>query len=145
MEETIGMVSLGIKAGEMLAKIKEIYSRRKKKSGEESIGYIVVLEVGRPILDAVTKQLGTPVATISVKKTVKTEEIPGLAGDVYKALKKVQDTVEGEQMTLVLSGMVVLAFQIGQLVGLSHFNLNLAFWQEGKYEIIPAANRELMF
>jgi|FaiFalDrversion3_1042247.scaffolds.fasta_scaffold33025_1 hypothetical protein len=104
---------------------------------------IVVLEVGRPIVEDVKSQIGEPTAVISYQRPIAEDEIPKIAGEVYRAVAKA--ALGGHEVHLVLSGPVALAFQIGQLIGLSHFNVVVYQFSGGKYRPIPPVTREMMF
>lgn len=104
---------------------------------------IIVVEIGRPIIDEVKAQLGEPVEVVSYKRPILEEEIPQIAGQVYKAIKK--HSGGGNVIHLVLSGMLGLAFSVGQLVGLSHFKIQLWQYSGGRYKPVPPVSREVMF
>jgi len=106
---------------------------------------LVVLEVGRPIVSDVEQQLGEVDIVIRKEGTVRKEELHRLAAEVYKGIAIVQRFAK--EIILVLSGPIVLAFLIGQLVGLQHFNLKVAWWQKGEYLLIDdmSEHRELLF
>ena len=146
IETVIGLVKLSYESGKWL---KNHLEKKKlvmaSENLNEDVGILIVAEIGRPIVQDVEEQLGKPFAVISAKRTVSKEEIGKLAGDIYKAVAKVSKLTKGQKITLVLSGPVVLNFILGQFVGLGHFNLNLGFWQNGSYQVIPSAVREDMF
>jgi hypothetical protein len=104
---------------------------------------IVVLEVGRPIVDDVEAQIGRPDRVISYKRPILEDEIPRIAGEVYNAIRELARG--GEQVALVLSGPLPLAFQIGQLVGLSHFKVQVYHYTAGRYKPVPPVTRDVMF
>jgi len=104
---------------------------------------IIVLEVGRPITDDVKLQIGEPVEVVSYPRPILEEEIPIIAGQVYKAIRK--HATGGNIIKLVLSGPLGLAFSIGQLVGLSHFKIIVYQFTAGRYKPVPPISREVMF
>jgi hypothetical protein len=104
---------------------------------------IVVLEVGRPIVQDVKSMLGEPVAVISYQRPITEEEIPKIASEVYRVVAKAASG--GHEVHLVLSGPVALAFQIGQLVGLSHYKVVVYQFSGGRYRPVPPVTREVMF
>lgn len=130
---SLEIVELGLKVAKFLAtKIvkKRLSSKFKGNKKEKSI---VVLEAGREIANDVQDQLGEIDAIIKAG-IVSKDQMHELAADVYKAIKNLQRV--SKKIILVLSGPVVLSFLVGQLVGLNHFNLELAWWQRGSYEIL---------
>ncbi|MEM2550458.1 MAG: SAVED domain-containing protein, partial [Nitrososphaerota archaeon] len=71
------------------------------------------------------------------------DEIPKIAGEVYKVVKELASG--GKVVNLVLSGPLGLAFQIGQLIGLSHFKVQVYQFSAGRYKPVPPVSREVMF
>jgi hypothetical protein len=104
---------------------------------------IVVLEVGRPIVQDVKSMLGEPTAVISYQRPITEEEIPKIASEVYRAVAKAASG--GHEVHLVPSGPVALAFQIGQLVGLNHYKVVVYQFSGGRYRPVPPVTREVMF
>ena len=143
IEEVIGTVKLAYKSAKWL---KEYYQKKKAKQvKDDTLGVIIVAEIGRAIASDVKNQLGEPFAVISYTKTLKPDEFNKVAGDVFKAIAKANTMLKGSKITLVLSGPVALNFILGQFVGVGHFDINLAYWSAGKYEITSAAIRDYMF
>jgi hypothetical protein len=104
---------------------------------------IVVVEIGRPVVEDVKSQLGQPIEVISYTRPILEAEIPKIAGEVYKAISKVASG--GHEVHLVLSGPLGLAFEVGQLVGLSHFKVVIYQFSAGRYRPVPPVTREVMF
>jgi hypothetical protein len=104
---------------------------------------IVVVEVGRPVVQDVKSQLGEPAEVISYQRPILEAEIPKIAGEVYKVVAKVAQG--GNEVHLVLSGPLGLAFSIGQLIGLSHYKVVVYQFSAGKYRMVPPVTREVMF
>jgi hypothetical protein len=104
---------------------------------------IIVVEIGRPILQDVKMQLGEPEAIISYQRPILESEIPIIAGEVYKAVAKAAGG--GHEVHLVLSGPLGLAFEVGQLIGLSHYKVILYQFSAGRYRPVPPVTREVMF
>jgi hypothetical protein len=104
---------------------------------------IIVLEIGRPVTDDVKMQIGEPTEIISYPRPILEDEIPIIAGQVYKAIKK--HATGGNIIKLVLSGPLGLAFSIGQLIGLSHFKIIVYQFTAGRYKPVPPVSREVMF
>jgi len=65
---------------------------------------IVVLEVGRPIVEDIKSRIGEPTAVISYQRPIAEDEIPKIAGEVYRAVAKAASG--GHEVHLVLSGPV---------------------------------------
>ena len=104
---------------------------------------IVVLEIGRPIVDDVRQQLGEPFRVISYPRPVIEAEYPKILKEAYQAIREAARG--GEEVILVLSGPLALAFQLGQLVGLSHFKIRVFQFSMGRYREVPPVTREVMF
>ncbi len=111
---------------------------------------LVVLEIGRPIVDDVKAQFGEDavVAVISAVKQLEAEEFPKFAADAYNALTKVSRELRKQgyrgEIGLILSGPVALNFMFGQLVGLSHVKVRVYQWFAGEYKAIPPVSREML-
>lgn len=104
---------------------------------------IVVLEIGRPIADDVRKQIGEPYRVVSYPRAVSEAEYPQILREAYHAVRDASQG--GEEVVLVLSGPLALAFQLGQLVGLSHFRIRLYQFSMGRYVEVPPVTREALF
>lgn len=104
---------------------------------------IVVVEVGRPIASSVAQQLGEPVAVVSYQRAISEVEIPKIASEVYKAVAAAASG--GEEVAVVLSGPLALAFEVGQAVGLGKFKIRVYQFSQGKYVEVPPLTREHLF
>ncbi|MEM4619604.1 MAG: hypothetical protein QXE70_04290 [Ignisphaera sp.] len=104
---------------------------------------IVVLEIGRPIVEEVKQQLGEPFKVISYPRPIIEAEYPQILREAYKAIREASRG--GEEVILVLSGPLALAFQLGQLVGLSHFKIRVYQFSMGRYREVPPVTRDVMF
>ena len=104
---------------------------------------IVVLEVGRPIAKDVEAQVGAIDAKISYPRAISEVEIPKIAAEAYKAISEAAQG--GEEVTVVLSGPLALAFELGQLVGLGKFKVKVMQFSQGRYVEVPPVTREHMF
>jgi hypothetical protein len=104
---------------------------------------IIVAEIGRPIVEDVKAQLGEPESIISYQRPILESEIPKIAGEIYKAVSRAASG--GNEVHLVLSGPLGLAFEVGQLVGLSHFKVVVYQFSAGRYRPVPPVTREVMF
>ena len=104
---------------------------------------IVVLEIGRPILEEVRAQLGEPFAVVSYPRPVLEAEYPQILREAYQAIRRAASG--GNIVILVLSGPLALSFQLGQLVGLSHYKILVYQFSGGRYRAVPPVSREVMF
>jgi len=117
-----------------------------KESWGRKVSPIFVLEVGRPIVSSVASQLGESekdLTVLSVPRTVTEVEIPKIAARAYKMIMELGRG--GETVTVILSGPLALAFELGQLIGLSHVNIILYQFTGGKYLKVPPLTREDLF
>lgn len=129
---------------EIRAKLKSVFSK-KGKTVKKKDKAIVVLEIGRPIIDDVQQQLGDIDAVVSVPRSITKDELHKLTADIYKAIKTVNKVAK--KIVLVLSGPQPLAFMIGQSVGFHHFDIDIAWWQDGEYIIVEdmTKHRDMLF
>jgi len=104
---------------------------------------IFVLEVGRPVKADVELQLGRVDDVLSVQRSITEIEIPKIAAEAYKRIMKLAQG--GEEVAVVLSGPLALAFQLGQLIGLAHAKVRVYQFSSGKYVQVPPVTRELLF
>jgi len=104
---------------------------------------VVVLEVGRPVVDDVKAQLGEPSEVISYPRPILEIEYPEILKKTYNAIRR--QAQGGNEVILVLSGTLALAFQLGQLVGLSHYKVRVYQFSGGRYREVPPVSREVMF
>jgi hypothetical protein len=109
--------------------------------------WVVAIQVGRPITEAVMKQFKqldclVDVADVLGGQTTLSlpEHYEALARAVYSALCQGQ----GKNIHLVLSGPVALSFLAGQLVGLHHFQVTVYQFgaATGGYEPMPRPTRD---
>lgn len=107
--------------------------------------WVVALQVGRPVSEAVKKQFGQLDVLVDVQQIVGThtlslpEHYELLARAVYRATCAGQ----GKNVHVVLSGPVALSFVIGQMVGLFHFQITVYQYapSTGSYEPMPRPTR----
>jgi hypothetical protein len=105
---------------------------------------VIVLEIGRPIMDDVKALFGQePAAVISYPRPVIEQEYPEILRRAYHAIRTAAQG--GEEVALILSGPLALAFQLGQLVGLSHWKITVYQFSGGRYRPVPPVTREVMF
>ncbi|MEM2941417.1 MAG: SAVED domain-containing protein [Thermoproteota archaeon] len=104
---------------------------------------IIVLEVGRPIAADVEKQLGKPTRVVSYPRAVTENEYPAIIKEVYAAVREL--AAGGEEVTLVLSGPLALSFQLGQVIGLSHWKITVYQFTGGRYMPAPPITRDKLF
>jgi len=129
--------------------INKIKENRKKKVRKELIA-LVVIEVGKSILEDVRSTFGEPGAVISYPKTVDLPDIPTIAAEVYQGILLLikelkEEGMHDQQLTLVLSGPVSLSFQIGQALGFN-YNIQLVHWDSTThdYTFVPTLTRKIL-
>ena len=102
-------------------------AKRKKYLNKGSKKFIIALQVGRPVAEAVKKHFGELDTLIEVKSILGKDTLESdndykkITREIYKALAQNQNA----EIHLVVSGPVGLNFLIGQLVGLSHFDVTV--------------------
>ncbi|RSN75432.1 hypothetical protein [Candidatus Methanodesulfokora washburnensis] len=117
-----------------------------KESWGRKVSPVFVLEVGRPIVSSAASQLGESekdLTVLSVPRTITETEIPKIAAKAYKMIMELGRG--GETVTVILSGPLALAFELGQAIGLSHVNIVLYQFTSGKYFKVPPLTREDLF
>ena len=143
---SLGLSLLSVLAKPAIKKIVEKAIERKIRKEDIKERALVVLEIGRPIVDSVTTQLGEPDIVIQRKAAIDIEkEAHQIAAELYKSIAVIQRFAK--EIILVLSGPLAIAFLVGQLVGLNKFNIKIAQWQSGRYVVIDdmSKHRELLF
>lgn len=108
--------------------------------------WVVALQVGRPILEAVKKEFGQCDVLVDVKEVLgeNTLSLPEhyekLAREVYKALCAGQS----KNIHLIISGPVALNFLVGQMVGLFHFQVTVYQYDpaSSSYKPMPRPTRD---
>ena len=86
---------------------------------------LLILSIGRDIVAGAERQLGKKADAVVRAGEVGPEEFPEIRTQVYSHLKEWQ----GEPIQLVLSGPLTLAFTLGQLVGLNHFDVRVLHYE----------------
>ena len=104
---------------------------------------IFVLEVGRPIRGAVEKQFGKVDDYVSYPRAISETEIPKIVAEAYRKIMKLAE--EGEEVYIILSGMLALSFQLGQVIGLGKVKVTVYQYSMGKYVRVPPITREHLF
>jgi len=104
---------------------------------------VFVLEIGRPIRDAVEQQFGYVDDYISVPRAISEIEIPKIAAKAYHKVMNLAK--EGDEVAVILSGPLGLAFEFGQAIGLSHAKVIVYQFSQGKYVRVPTITREHLF
>jgi hypothetical protein len=104
---------------------------------------IFVLEIGRPIKGDVESQIGRIDDCISIQRAISELEIPKIAAESYKKVMKLASG--GEEVVIVLSGPLGLAFQLGQAIGLAHAKVIVYQFSQGRYVKVPPLTREHLF
>ena len=123
--------------------VKEKSERRYRSAGGRAV---IVLQVGRPVLEAVKKftnfediKLVDIEAVLGKKQLDTAADYKKLATEVYRELVAHQNAT----IDLFISGPVGLNLVIGQLIGLHHFDLRVYQFQTGEtpYMLIPEPDR----
>jgi hypothetical protein len=104
---------------------------------------VFVLEVGRPIRSDVEREFGRIDAIVSVPRAISELEIPKIAAQAYREIMKL--AAGGEEVAVVLSGPLGLAFELGQAVGLAHAKVVVWQFSQGRYVKVPPLTREHLF
>jgi hypothetical protein len=104
---------------------------------------VFVLEVGRPIKADVEREFGRVDAIVSVPRAISELEIPKIAAQAYREIMKLG--AGGEEVAVVLSGPLGLAFELGQAVGLGHAKVVVYQFSQGRYVKVPTLTREHLF
>lgn len=104
---------------------------------------VFILEVGRPIRADVEGQLGPADDVLSIPRAISEVEIPHLAGEAYRRIMALARG--GEEVIVVLSGPLALAFQLGQALGLAHAKVQVYQFSQGRYVRVPPLTREHLF
>jgi hypothetical protein len=104
---------------------------------------VFVLEIGRPIRADVENQIGRVDDIISVQRAISELEIPKIASQAYHKIMKLASG--GEEVVIVLSGPLGLAFQLGQAIGLAHAKVVVYQFSQGRYVKVPPLTREHLF
>jgi len=120
-----------------LSKIDEFL---KKAPSDKDIA--VLLEISRTIeMDFRLKMRRPAEYIISAIGELNPSQFPTIAAATYRFISMINAVHRGPTIHLVLSTPIPLAFQIGQFVGLSHYDVNLYHFQKGKYVSIPNIRR----
>jgi hypothetical protein len=104
---------------------------------------VFVLEIGRPIRQDVESQLGKVDDVLSIARAISELEIPKIATEAYKRVMRLAQG--GEEVAVVLSGPLALAFELGQALGLGHAKIVVYQFSQGKYVKVPPLTREHLF
>lgn len=120
-------------------------AKRKKYQNKGSTKFILALQIGRPVSEAVKKHFGELDALIDIKSILGKETLENdldykkMVKEIYKAMARNQNA----EIHLVVSGPVGLNILIGQLIGLSHFDVIIYQYDAIKkgYTQLPTANR----
>ncbi|MCI0454241.1 MAG: SAVED domain-containing protein [Candidatus Dadabacteria bacterium] len=100
------------------------------------------MELPRRVEGDVRIQLGRPVEyLVSSLRDIAPCEFPYLARRLSGFIQTINTVNKGATIHLVLSMPVVLGFQIGQHVGLSHYDIQLYHFEKGGYVKVPSVKR----
>jgi hypothetical protein len=102
----------------------------------------LVVEFSRKIEEDVRIQLGRRVEyLISHVEEIPLNAFPTIAKRVWNFVRTINTVHKGPKIQLFLSMPVVLGFQLGQLIGLSRYNIELFHFEKGRYSKIPSVKR----
>ena len=104
---------------------------------------VIIVEIGRPIRAEAEAQLGEAYRVVSYPRAVTEDEYPLILKEAYKAIREASKG--GEEVALVLSGPLGLAFSLGQAVGIGHFKILVYQFSAGRYRPVPPVTREMLF
>jgi hypothetical protein len=104
---------------------------------------IFVLEIGRPIRSDVESQIGPISDIVTVPRAISELEIPKIAAEAYRKIMKL--AAGGEEVAVILSGPLGLAFELGQAIGLAHAKVVVYQFSQGRYVKVPPITREHLF
>ena len=104
---------------------------------------IFILEIGRPIKSDVEAQIGKIDDIVSIPRAISELEIPKIAAEAYRKIMKLAQG--GEEVAVILSGPLGLAFELGQAVGLAHAKVIVYQFSQGRYVKVPPLTREHLF
>ncbi len=143
LEPVIGIATLSI-AGATWWQTRKAREAVYADNGDGS--WIVCLQVGRPVSEAVKKQFGQLDVLVDVGQVLGGEHTLSLPEHYEILVKAVYDAIcsgQGKNIHVVLSGPVALSFLIGQVVGLFHFQLTVYQFSPstGGYEPMPRPTR----
>ena len=120
-----------------LSKIDEFL---KKAPSDKDVA--VLLEISRPIEMDFRLQMKRPAEyIISSIGELNPSQFPTVAEATNRFISVINAVHKGPTIHLFLSTPIPLAFQIGQFVGLSHYDVTLYHFQKGKYISIPPIKR----
>ena len=125
--------------------IRKQRAKRRRYASHNGDDFLLGLQVGRPMAQAIINQFGHVDEVIDVKAVIGREKLEDeqdyrkLAREIYRAMVPRQHC----SIKLFLSGPVTLNFVIGQLVGLNHFDIQVyQFHPEFGYQAVPMPKRE---
>lgn len=141
VEPALGVTALAFSIQTYLQTRKIAARKQSNATGD----YYIVLQVGRPLVEAVKNQFGRVDVVVDVNAVLGT---PALTTEAdYEKLARalyaeIRDN-QGKRIHLFLSGPVGLNLIVGQMVGLSHFNLVVYQYngQQSQYEQLPQPSR----
>lgn len=102
-------------------------ARKKKYANRGGKNFIIALQIGRPVSEAVKAHFGELDCLIDIKAVLgkcvleAERDYETLAKEIYRAMAVNQNC----PIKLVLSGPIGLAFLVGQLVGLAKFDVEV--------------------
>lgn len=119
----------------------------KKKTFIKGEGdYVIGVQVGRPVAQAINNQFGQCDALIDIEEVLGTSTLSTdkhyrmMVKAIYEKIAKAQN----RKIHLVLSGTLGMSFLAGQLVGLHHFDITVHQFDRdsGGYKALPKPTRD---
>lgn len=143
LEPTIGIATLTFAAAAwwQTKKAKDAYYH---VSDNHDDNWVVALEVGRPISEAVKDAFGHCDALVRVQDVIGTtvlltdEHYQKVAMAVYSACAQCQN----RPIDLIVSGPNGLVFIMGQMLGLDRFRVAVHQYYNGEYQRLPRPTRD---
>ncbi|MGK5091134.1 SAVED domain-containing protein [Deltaproteobacteria bacterium TL4] len=100
---------------------------------------LLLLSIGRDIAQSAESLLGRKADAVVRAGELTPEMYPELRRQIYQYFKQWQ----GEPLHLVLSGPVDLAFTLGQIIGINHFDVQVFHYDSAgrTYQPVPPPTR----
>ncbi len=148
MSVEVTVLSTILKYG--LSKLHEYVRAKRKtvKAGDITVDdndVIIALELGRPIRDDIEVQLGPIDFSVSYLGRIDSSNFNKIAAECYQAIRSANVKYGGKRrLVVVISGPHGIIFPLGQMVGMQHFNIVIATFQDGQYIVHPPIDRGMM-
>lgn len=106
--------------------------------------WIVALEVGRPISEAVKDRFGSLDVLVRVQDVIGTSVL--LTEDHYEKVARAVYSAcalcQNKPIDLIVSGPNGLVFIVGQMLGMDRFRVQVWQYYNGEYQLIPRPTRD---